>query len=62
MLKGINLVFYKKLIKWFSSKSFYTAKTAILILTTKKKKQLKTSKRLTLSSNILLIKPLFTNQ
>ena len=38
MLKGINLVFYKKLIKWFSSKSFYTAKTAILILTKKKKK------------------------
>ena len=58
MLKGINLVFYKKLIKWLSG--FYTAKTAILILT--KKKKLKTSKRLTLSSNILLIKPLFTNQ
>ena len=35
MLKGINLVFHKKLIKWFSSKSFYTAKTAILILTKK---------------------------
>ena len=59
MLKGINLVFYKKLIKWLSG--FYTAKTTILILT-KKKKKLKTSKRLTLSSNILLIKPLFTNQ
>ena len=36
MLKGINLVFYKKLIKWLSG--FYTAKTTILILTKKKKK------------------------